>query len=68
MLNSETMIDKEDYDIINNDFGHSDPFQSGIFGGLSEVVELEKVVDDTLVTTGAFYKQALSLSFSRIDE
>ena len=24
MLSSGTMIDKEDFDIINNDFGHSD--------------------------------------------
>ena len=37
MLSSETMIDKEDFDIINNDFGHSDPFQPGTFGGSSEV-------------------------------
>ena len=35
MLSSETMIDKEDFDIINNDIGHSDPFQPGIFGELS---------------------------------
>ena len=73
MLTSETMIDKEDFDIINNNFGHSDPFQPGTFGGLSEVcvslsqtsIELENVVDDTLVTTVIFSKQVLSLSLSR---
>ena len=32
ILTLETMIDKEDVDIINNEFGHSDPFQSGTFG------------------------------------
>ena len=37
MLNSETMIDKKDYDIINNDIGHSGPFQPGKIGGSSVV-------------------------------
>ena len=37
VLTYDTMIDKEDFDIINNDFGHSDPFQPGIFGGSLEV-------------------------------
>ena len=69
MQASKTMIDKEDVDIINNEFGHSDPFQPGIFGDSSEVdaslsqtrFVLENVVDDTLVTTGTCYKQALPL-------
>ena len=68
MLSSKTMIDEEDDEIINNDFGHSAQFTPGTFGGSSEVdvslsqtrIELENVVDDTLVTTGIFYKQALS--------
>ena len=69
MINSETMIDKEDYDIIKHDFGHSYPFQPGTFGGSSEVdvrlsqtrIELENIADDTLVTTSTFYKQVLPL-------
>ena len=69
IIASETMIAKEYFDIINNDFGHSAPFQPGTFGGLSEVdvslsqmrIELDNVVNDTLVTTGTFYKQALPL-------
>ena len=58
MLRSETMI-----------IGHSDPFQPGTFGLSSEVdislsqkrIELENLVDNILVTTGIFYKQALPL-------
>ena len=64
MLSSETMIDKEDFDIINNYFGYSDLFQPGTFGGSSEVdlfifqtrIDLENEVDDTIVTIGTFYK------------
>ena len=69
LLTSETMIDEEYFDIINNDFGHSNPFQPGTFGVSSEVdvsisqtrVELENIGDSTIVTTGTFYKKALPL-------
>ena len=38
MLSSETMIDKDEFDIINIDIGHYDHLlQPGIFGGSSEV-------------------------------
>ena len=37
MLTSETLIDIEDFNIINNNVGHSDIFQPDTFGGLSEV-------------------------------
>ena len=62
VLSCKTMIDEGDNEIIINDFGHSDQFTSGIFGGSSEVdvrlpqtrIELENVVDGTLVTIGHF--------------
>ena len=64
MLTSETMIDKEYVEIVNNDFGHYDKFWPGTFGGSSEMdvslsqtrVGLENIVDNTLVTTGTFHK------------
>ena len=37
LLTSEPMIDKEDFDIINNNVGHSGPFQLGTFRGSLEV-------------------------------
>ena len=37
MLSSETMIDDEDDEIINNDFGHLAQFHPRTFGGSSEV-------------------------------
>ena len=70
MLSSKTMIDEDEYDIINNDISNYDnSFQSGTFGGSSEVdvslsqprIELEDVVDNYLVIAGIFYKQALPL-------
>ena len=69
MLSSETMIDKEYVDIIQNDISYYDPFQLGTFEESSKVdvslsqtrIELENVVEYTLVTTGTFYKQALPL-------
>ena len=33
MLSSKSMIDKEDDEMINKDFGHSAQFTPGIFGG-----------------------------------
>ena len=64
MLTSENMIDKEDHEIINKYFGHSDPFHPGTFRGSSEVdislsqtrVELENIVGDNLIITGTWYK------------
>ena len=69
MLRSETRTDKEYFDIISNDIGHSDPFQIGTFGWSLEVdislsqimIESENIVDNPLVTTCIFYKQALPL-------
>ena len=60
MLSCNTMIN--DDDIINNDFDHFDQFTQGNFGGSSAVnvslyqtrIELENVVDDTIVTTCEF--------------
>ena len=68
-LSSKTMIDEEGDEIFNNDFGHSDPFQPGTFEGSSELgvslsqtrIEFEKIVDNIIVNTGIFYKQALPL-------
>ena len=38
MLSSDTMVDKDEFDIINNDIGYSDNiFQPGTFRGSSEV-------------------------------
>ena len=72
MLISKTMIDEDEdvYDMIDNGIGNYDnSFQPGSFGGSSQVgvslsqtrLDLENVVDDTLVATGTFYKQALPL-------
>ena len=69
MLSSKTMIDEKENEIVNNDFRYSDPFQPGTFAGSSEVdvslsqtrIEFENIVDDTLVTTGTFYKQPVPL-------
>ena len=69
MLSSETMIDKDEFDRINNDIGHFNSFEPGTFGGSSEVdvnfsqtrIKLENVVDDTIVSTGTFHKQVLPL-------
>ena len=69
MLSSKNMIDEEDDDTINNYFGHFAQFTPGKFGGLLEIdvnlsqtrIELKNIVDDTIVTTGTFYKQALPL-------
>ena len=61
----EKNIDKDEYNIIENDIGHCDnSFQLGSFGGSSEVdiiisqtrIEPKNIVDDTLVTTGTFHK------------
>ena len=69
MLSCKTMIDEDDDDIINNNFGHLTQLTPGTFEGSSEVdvslsqtrIELENVVDNSLVITGIFYKQALPL-------
>ena len=69
MLSCKTMIDEEDDEIINNEFGHSAQFTPGIFGESSVVdislsqtrIKLKNITDDTLVTTGTFYKQAFPL-------
>ena len=62
------MIDEDEYDMIDNDIGNYDnSFQPGSFGGTSQVdislsqtrVDLKNLVDDTILTTGTFYKQVL---------
>ena len=70
MLRSKTMLDEDEYDIIDNGIGDYDNlFQSGFFGWSSQVdvilsqtrIDLDNVVDDTLESIGTFYKQALPL-------
>ena len=64
-LKSKTMIDEDEYDMIDNVIcNYDNSFQSGSFGGTSQVdvilsqtmIDLENVVDDTLLTSGIFYK------------
>ena len=70
MLRAKTMLDEDEYDMIDNridDYNNS--FQPGSFGGSSQVdvnlsqirIELENVVDSNIVTTGTFYKKSLPL-------
>ena len=70
MLRFKTMIDEDEYEMIDNGIGDYDnSFEPGLLGGSSQVdvslsqtrINWEKVVDDTLVTNGTFYKQALPL-------
>ena len=61
LLRSKTMIDKDEYDTIDNDISNSDnSFQSGsshVDVNIPQtMIDLENVVDDTFVTTGTFYK------------
>ena len=67
-LKSKTMINEDEYDMIDNGICNYDNlFQPGSSGGMSQVdvslsqtrIDLDNVVNGTIMITGTFYKQAL---------
>ena len=70
LLEYKSMIDEDEYSIVDNGICNcGNSFRPGLFGGTSQVdlhlsqtrIDLENVVYDTLLTTGAFYKEALPI-------
>ena len=69
-LRSKSMINEDEYKIVDNEISNYDnSFEPGLFRGTSQVdvilsqtrIDLENVVNDTLITAGIFYKQELPI-------